>query len=410
MYTVYEVFQSSGVPQHTRIEIEEHNERIMSFLSTHGEHLIIHGPSKTGKTTLWVSQIGEQSVIKVPCNERTTLESTYREIVDELDVYFTNSKNVDQNIKASFTSELKAKIYGIFEGKVGANIGTERGSSENNVRLTGPLVGVRNISKYLKAAGKYVVLENIHYCTPEFRRELAKDLHNFSDYESQWIIVGVQHQADQVFIENRDLVGRLREIKSGVFDLSQVQQVLSLGGKLLNVSFSDKIRDLIYTESSGYAALVQDIAKNLCIESGVTGRQENLKELDDRDALERACHSIASSCAQVYTKFCDDIALGGRSDGSTEKYKWFLRLVRDRDIPTRGLLNTEVYRLILEMGHTDISQTSVTQGLQYMNKLQVKRNINPPVLEYDDDKSRLFLLDPYFRFCLRWMPELIDKK
>ena len=68
MSTVFEVFQSSGVPQHTRIDVPEHNIRIMSFLTTPGEHLIIHGPSKTGKSTLWISQIGEKNSIKIPCN------------------------------------------------------------------------------------------------------------------------------------------------------------------------------------------------------------------------------------------------------------------------------------------------------------------------------------------------------
>jgi len=169
----------------------------------------------------------------------------------------------------------------------------------------------------------------------------------------------------------------------------------------LGIQFKENLVNSIQKESGGYAALVQDVAKNICIEAGVTGKQDSLLVLDDENLIEKACRTLAESCAQVYSKFCDDIAKGGRSDGSTEKYKWFLKLVRDREIPPSGLLNTEVFRLIVDMGHADINQTSVTQGLQYMNKLQLKRGINPPVLEYDDDKSRLYLLDPYFRFCLR---------
>lgn len=408
MCTVFEVFQSSGVPQHTRIEVPEHNTRILSFLSTPGEHLIIHGPSKTGKSTLWISQIGEKYAIKIPCNESTTLESTYRDIADELDIFFTNSTSTDEKVKAGFKAEIKAKIYGLIDGKAGGNYGTERGEQKDNQRITPPTIGARNISKYLKAANKHVVLENIHYCTPEFRRELSKDLHNFSDYDCKWIIVGVQHQADQVFIENRDLVGRLREIQLGLFSLPQVSEILKLGEEKLKIKFSDDIYRSIFEESGGNAALVQDIAKNICLLLEIFSKQDTLIEISDVNLVSRACKEIASSCAQVYSKFCDDIVKGGRSDGSTEKYKWFLKLVRDRLIPTSGLLNTEVYKMIIELGHTDISQTSVTQGLQYMNKLQQKRHINPPVLEYDEEKSRLYLLDPYFRFCLRWIPGLIE--
>ena len=204
MCTVFEVFQSSGVPQHTRIDVPEHNTRILGFLTTPGEHLIIHGPSKTGKSTLWISQIGEKYPIKIPCNESTTLESTYRDIADELDIFFTNSTGTDEKVKADFQAEIKAKIYGLIDGKAGGSYGTERGEQVDKQRITPPTIGARNISKYLKAADKHVVLENIYYCTPEFRRELSKDLHNFSDYDCKWIMVGVQHQADQVFIENRD--------------------------------------------------------------------------------------------------------------------------------------------------------------------------------------------------------------
>jgi hypothetical protein len=409
MYTVYEVFQSSGVPTHTRVDIEEHNDSILGFLSTPGEHLIIHGPSKTGKTTLWTSQIGPDHVIKIPCNDRTSLDTVYGDIIDELDVYFTSSQSTDSKIKSGFQAELKAKLYGFLEGGASSKLEGERVKGKTDERILPPTIGARNISKYLKEANKHVVLENIHYSSQEFRSELSKDLHNFSDYDTKWIIVGVQHQADQVFIENRDLVGRLREVKCGVFDWPKAEEVLNTGSKLLNIEFSEALKKSIYRESSGYAALVQDIAKNICLAAPVTSRQDSLTKIDDDELLRVGCRKIANTFAQVYSKFCDDISKGGRSDGSTEKYKWFLKLIRDRDIPHKGLLNTEVYAQIIEMGHTDINQTSVTQGLQYMNKLQTKRNINPPVLEYDEEKSRLFLLDPYFKFCLRWIPNLIEE-
>lgn len=408
MCTVYEVFQSSGVPKYTRVNIEDHNLRILSFLSTPGEHLIIHGPSKSGKSTLWVSQVGESNAIKIPCSNSTTLESVYKDIVDELDIFFRDSEKVDDKTKSGFKADLKSKIYGVLEGGFGAALEKERGETASKQRLTVPQLGSRNISKYLKIADKYVVLENIHYSSQEFRNDLAKELHNFSDYDCKWIIVGVQHQADQVFIENRDLVGRLKELKAGNFNKEQVLEIITLGENKLNIRFSEKIKNAIFEESSGNAALVQDIAKHICVLSRIFSRQEQLTDISDNELLTNACLTIASSSEQVYRKFCDDIAKGGRSDGSSNKYKWFLKLIKEKNIPITGMLNTEVYRLITELGHAGITQTSVTQGLQYTNTLQKKRNINPPVMEYDEDKSRLYLLDPYFKFALRWIPDLID--
>ena len=409
MCTVYEVFQSSGVPRHTRINIEEHNQRIISFFHTPGEHLIIHGPSKSGKSTLWVSQIGKSNVIKIPCNNSTTLEYVYKEIIDELDIYFQENTKIDQKVKAGFKAELKAKIIGVGSGGGGASLSSERGFSEEHQRAIAPQIGSRNISKYLKQAEKYVVLENIHYSSQEFRSDLSKELHNFSDYECKWVVVGVQHQADQVFIENRDLVGRLREVKLGWLNPQQCKEILCLGETKLNIKFSETIKNRIVEESFGNPALVQDIAKNVCTLSGIFGTQEKKYEIIDESIIPSACKAIASGSEQVYRKFCDDIAKGGRSDGSTAKYKWFLRLIRDKEIPVSGILNTAVYKNIIDMGHPDIGQTSVTQGLKYTNKLQDIRNITPPVMEYDGDKKRLFLLDPYFKFSLRWIPDLIEE-
>jgi len=85
--TVFDVFQSTGVPKHTRIEINSQKLIFESFKNSAGEHLLIHGPSKTGKSTLWVSEIGDEKVIKIPCNKHMEIQGLYRDIIDELDIY-----------------------------------------------------------------------------------------------------------------------------------------------------------------------------------------------------------------------------------------------------------------------------------------------------------------------------------
>lgn len=407
-HSVYSVFQSTGVPKYTLVDIQEQVDGIEEFEETPGSHLIIHGPSKTGKSTLWVSQIGYDKVIKIPCNMSTTLMGVYKDIIDELDIFFENSKSISEDVKASFGVELKAKVAAVFSAKGHASTDISDGKAVDSQRVVTPLIGARNIANYVKAAGKYILLENIHYASRDFRQELSKELHNFSDYNCKWVVVGVQHQADQIFIENRDLVGRMREIRSGALNRPKILEILNLGESLLNVKFGPEIVDGIVKESSGNAALVQDLAKHICICAGIKSTSSHRVDINDTAYFEEACRKIAKSFEQVYSTFCDDISKGGRSDGSTEKYRWFLKLIRETEIPSTGLLNTEVYRIVVDMGGGNIPQGSITQGLQYMNKLQAKRNIDPPVLEYDEVKCRLFLLDPYFKFVLRWIPSLLN--
>jgi ribosome biogenesis GTPase A len=65
--SVHKVFVPAGTPQYTRIDIDSQNHIINNFVNNENEHLLIHGPSKSGKSTLWESQIGKDKVIKIRC-------------------------------------------------------------------------------------------------------------------------------------------------------------------------------------------------------------------------------------------------------------------------------------------------------------------------------------------------------
>jgi hypothetical protein len=408
--SVYEVFRSSGVPEFTRIIVDEQKKIFDGFLLSPNEHLILHGPSKTGKSTLWSSELVANQVIKIPATPEMQISDLYVAIVDELDVFFTNQQTQNSELKGRFESEIKAKFPGLFGSSLKAGVEKAASSSATNERLVSPQLSSRNIAKYLSGAGKMVVVENIHYSNDDFKKSLAKELHNFSDYASKWILVGVQHKADAIFLENRDLVGRLKEITTGAFTKSQIIELLNVGGDHLNITFSDVVKNRIASESFGIAALAQDIAQKLCIESGITHRNAKPDfQIDFDDKFSIACNIIAKSSKNLYMKFCNDISQGGRSDGSTQKYNWFLRMIKECDIPSTGLLNTEVYANIRNLGHDSIEQSTITQGLTYLDRLQQRRIINPPVLEYNKESKRLFLLDPYFQFALRWIPELIPE-
>lgn len=395
---VLKVFVSSGVPLYTRIDIDEHNKRFKTFIESPNEHLLIHGPSKSGKSTLWSSFLGESAVIKIPCTDEMTMNELYEEIVDELDVYFRKEKSIEETVKQQFQEELKSKYIGLKYSLEHSDKKTDK-----DERLVKPVLSSRNLQKFIKATGKYILLENIHYSSQELKAELSKELHNFSDYQCKWILVGVQHQADQIFLENRDLIGRLREIPTGIFEKDQIFQIISKGEEKLNIRFTIELKDSVFNESYGISALAQDICRYLCINCGVTETQETAKTLDyNKNVFEQTCREIANSNRQAYVQFVNDIKKGGRSDGSTLKYFWFLKVIQTVDFPKEGMYNTEMLHEINKLGCLDIHQTSVTQGLQYLNTLQKKKSINPPVLEYDETKRKLFILDPYFRFVLRW--------
>ena len=123
--------------------------------------------------------------------------------------------------------------------------------------------------------------------------------------------------------------------------------------------------------------------------------------------LEKSCKEIAYDSKSYYERAIKSIALGGRSDGSTEKYKWFLKLIKEKEIPDQGLKNTEMYRYLRELGHDSIQQGSVTSGLSYLPKL-LEKNSFPAFFDFDSDNKTFYLLDKYMKFVFKWIPELVD--
>jgi hypothetical protein len=269
------------------------------------------------------------------------------------------------------------------------------------VRIVPPSIGPRTLHKYINEAKKYVLLENIHYASSEFKDELSKELHNFSDYKTKWILVGVQHKADEIFLGNRDLIGRLKELQTGIFTKDQVFEILNKGEKKLNITLSTTLSDNIFDESQGVSALAQDIAKNYCLLSGIDKTLIESRKVDfSKELFERTCSEIAQANKQVYKTFVEEIKKGGRTSDITQKYYWFLRMIKDGKLGMEGLNNTEVFSHVSKL--TQIDQSGVTSGLKYLNVLQPKKSLTPPVLEYDETRQRLYLLDPYFKFVLRW--------
>jgi hypothetical protein len=400
--SIHKVFVSSGIPEFTRIDHQDQNQVFSNFLQSTNEHLIIHGPSKSGKSTLWGSRLSENDVIKIPCRPKTTLADLYSEIVDELNIFFQSSREVGTELKEEFKTEVYLKMAEF--GRTSTSSASESNSERiREERLVHPVLSSRNLNKYIKAAKKFVVVENIHYADEELKKELSKELHNFSDYKCKWIIVGVQHKADDIFLENRDLVGRLREISTGYFTKDQIFEIISKGEEKLNIKLSIELKDKIFQESQGVSALAQDIAKNYCILSDVDKTERFLKKIDlDVDLFKRCCSLIGNSNIQVFRRFVSDIQKGGRSDGTTKKYYWILRVIKDKSFPKDGVYNTDIYRMIQEYGESTSDQSGITQGLQYINRMQETNNITPPVLEYDESKRKLFILDPYFKFVLTW--------
>ena len=79
-YKTKEVFVPVGLPDITFVVREHLDRSVKAWEMNRSKHLLIFGPSKSGKSSLWRKYIGDETVIKIPCNTNKTLVDIYQEI------------------------------------------------------------------------------------------------------------------------------------------------------------------------------------------------------------------------------------------------------------------------------------------------------------------------------------------
>jgi AAA+ ATPase superfamily predicted ATPase len=408
IYELKDVFVEVGLPKCTFVRRPELERSIESWRMNSAKHLLIFGASKSGKTSLWKKCIGgEDRVIKVPCNSSTSLQEVYSIIAYKLNAFYSAETSQSSSINIAGTAEAQGGLGRIGSVKAGVQLGGSGSVSEKYDRAAKPIINSTFVAQLLKKnnGSKIVVLEDFHYASEEFKSALAEDLKAFSDDNCPWILVGVQHRTSGLLAYNQDLQQRVSELSVEGFNDQQLEKIITLGGTALNIDFSKEISERIVQESLGSASLVQYICQKICQIMGIYKTERELREISDVAVFEQACREIARENKAFYEKELKIVSLGGRSDGSTEKYKWFLKLVKEVDIPEQGLRNTEVFKHIKALGHNHIDQTSVTSGLAYLPKLIESQKISAL---FDYENKTFYLLDKYMKFVLRWIPELVD--
>lgn len=326
--------------------------------------------------------------------------------MNALDGFFTEEKVTQLNIKTGFMSELKAAI-GLFGGKVQGNLEVTAGEGAKQKLIAAPEIGVNTIVKFLKPSRMVVVLEDFHYCSEDLKSQLSQDLKAFSDECCPWVIVGIQHKTSALLSYNMDLQERIAELPVEGFSNEELRQIIDLGELALNLKISEKVKEKIVGEAIGSASLVQNICLRMCLINNIEKTMSQDVAIEKDEQVAQACQEIASENKTYYERVIRNIAVGGRSDGSTEKYKWFLRMIKETPIPEQGLKNTDVCRLIKDLGHKTIEQGSVTSGLAYLPSL-LSKNGFPPFFDYDAESRVFYLLDKYMKFVLKWVPTLVD--
>ncbi len=362
---------------------------------------MIYGSSKQGKTCLRKHCIDSKDQINIQCSNKWDVKEINTAILKKAgyEVTLSEEKTISgtQKIKAS----ISAKLQGI-----GGSASSETSVSGSKTETTRDLeldpTDVNDIIQALEEINfdKYIVLEDFHYLPVETQKDFAIELKAFHEASPFcFIVVGVWLEENRLIVLNGDLTGRVISVNADDWNHNQLRRVIEKGENILNVKFNLNFKDELIKNCFESVYVVQECCREVCVDEGVSETQKSLSRLaEDKDATE-VVNSVVSDQSARYRAFLRDFS-DGFQDTELEMYKWLLYpiLTTEAEELEHGLIYSDM-RKEIQSEHPrgeDLNPGNLTQALQSTASLQVKKDIMPIILDYDETNRRISIVDRGF--------------
>jgi hypothetical protein len=406
-----EVYGVSNEEVLSYIEREDVDDLFMNGISEN-KHIIVFGSSKQGKSALVNKHLSEDKLVRINCVPKSQPSDIYKSILRQLDVEFdletTTQTSIGFGGKGGLKAKVKIPLVVDVEGELGGQADRKKETTVKTQTIEYNLELPQDISEILKKIGfEYrIVLENFHYLDEETQRELAFHLRNFEDYNVLFVILGIWREKNRLAQYNGDLQDRLIEIPVEPWLRNDFKRVVKEGEPLLNVNF-DEVLERISGESFDSIGVFQELCKECCFSAGVRETKEETVTIKDShldEAIQKKLGDYSGRHIRSIESFIQ------QKTKSSEKTPLFLAyyfvtvlLSQEFEDVVTGMKRKEIQESIQKVHHRpeDVRASDISNFLHNIKDSQLKKNITPPIFDYDLSIRTLKIIDSTFYFFLR---------
>lgn len=394
-YKSREVFgQTRGIPLNY-VERED-VDRLFKDSLTSNQHIVIHGSSKQGKTSLRKHNLREDQFILIHCSNQWDIGKLNAQILKQAGFELHESR------ETTFEGKAKMKASFSFLKLFEAGGEGELGGSESNAykSLELDVYDSNDIIKSLEEIGfdKLIILEDFHYLDEITQENFAFQLKAFHEISSYtFIIVGVWLEENKLTLLNGDLAGRMFSINADKWTHDQMKHVITKGEDLLNIHFSHQLKTKIIQHSLGSVFLLQEICKGICDEAGIYETQKRKINLIKEYNVFNITKKLILQRSGRYDSFLMIVA-GGRDDEYKNSYKNILNSLLSVSTEDRikGISFDFLYSDIVESVDNNLNESDLYNILKRLSLLQREKKIKPRIIDYDFTNSKLNIVDKGF--------------
>lgn len=371
---------------------------------TRDKHVIIYGSSKQGKTSLRKHCLKDDDYIVVHCSNKWGIADLHSAILKRVGYEVTQSTTKTTSGKNKIVAGFKAGVLG-----VGVETGGDKETTNTVGSTTTPLeLDPEDVNDIIGALGtfdRFIVLEDFHYLPIETQKDFSVALKAFHEQSKLcFIIVGVWLEEGRLTVYNGDLTGRLVGVNADRWAVDELRQVIADGEALLNISFADSFKNQVIAGCLDSVYIVQEACYQACLAKNINFTQDD--HMDDVGAdldVSALIKQVVNQQTGRYNSFITLFA-GGFQETTLQMHKWLLYpvLTAEPKLLEAGLTYRYMRDLLRER-HPEgmgLNLGNLTQSLQSAASLQVKKDIKPIVLDYDQTNLKLNVVDRGFLIWL----------
>ncbi len=370
---------------------------------TRDKHVVIYGSSKQGKTSLRKQHLTVNDYIVVHCSNRWAISDVNSAILKRAGFEVTQSTTKASSGKQKIIASFKASLAG-----VGIGLNGEKEDTNALSTVTTPLeLDPEDVNDIIKALGnfkKYIILEDFHYLPIDTQRDFAVALKAYHEQSPLcFIVIGVWLEESRLSVYNGDLNGRVVAINADAWKREELDEVIGRGEALLNIRFDEKFRKTLLDNCFDAVYIVQESCHQACQLEKIHITQDSMRSIGaGLDALE-IIREVVSQQSGRYNSFLTQFAAGFQ-DTDLQMYRWLLYPVITSEVDQlKKGLRYRAIRDVLRKNHPhgrDLNPGNLTQALQFTASLQVKKDVKPIVLDYDQTNLVLNIVDLGFLIWL----------
>ncbi|ELY2018365.1 ATP-binding protein [Flavobacterium psychrophilum] len=304
-YKLQEVFTPSQPAEATFIDRNKINKRLERALKTPGKQIIIYGFSGAGKTTLLFNKLKQENIgyIKTSCITGMTIQDIIIDAFNQLEIFYLDQKNLTETNTVG--GELSASFLSI---KAGIKAETKGDNKLNQKRAVELPITPQTLAKFIGEANFCWVIEDFHKIEESHKLQMAQIMKVFMDSSVQYpqlkiIALGAVNSAREVVHFDPEMRSRISEIEVPLMDVQNLKRIIEIGENLLNLYFSDTVKNRIATYSSGLPAVTHQLCLILCELNGISkteGKKTKIQSDKFNEALEEYLEENSDTFKSVY--------------------------------------------------------------------------------------------------------------